>query len=374
MTTFIYGFPPSIEDAPLISTSELDQLVGSNSGNLAFCYALWRQLGGVPTKMWLEEKSQYFQKGNTAVMALANQIGSHADMGFFADALEKNPVNLVGVGLGAQASIDGEVQIPEGTQRWLKLIQERRPSDFPNLGLRGDFTQNALKKIGLHENTEVLGCPTLFISPEKYLGKVIKKKWNKKISSIAVAAGHPSWSGLAKIEHSLCKILDGGSDYITQSPKLMLEFGRGCDTSILDSDLESIRNYCMPNMNLDQFKMWGIKHAVTFFSAPAWMEHLKRFDFVIGTRIHGVMLALQVGVPGICIAHDSRTKELCETMHVPMIEAKYILNGFSIKEFRDFVKFDDKLFDENRANLGFKYSEFMKNNKIQISKINNYFK
>jgi polysaccharide pyruvyl transferase WcaK-like protein len=53
---------------------------------------------------------------------------------------------------------------------------------------------------------------------------------------------------------------------------------------------------------------------VAFFDVTIWLDFLKRFDFVVGTRIYGAMLAMQVGIPAAVIAHDSGTYEMCTTM------------------------------------------------------------
>ena len=51
---------------------------------------------------------------------------------------------------------------------------------------------------------------------------------------------------------------------------------------------------------------------------------MRKFDFVVGPRFHGVMLAMQAGIPGGVIAHDSRTLELCQTMGIPVRDHKEI--------------------------------------------------
>jgi hypothetical protein len=365
---FIYGLPASIDNAPMMNEQELDSAVGGNTGNLAFCYALSRHLGGnLPTKSWLEENSAYFNEKCTGVLTLANQLGKHADLGYFADALGKHNSRLIGLGLGAQADIGGIVDIPEGTQRWLKTVMNRAPGDGPNIGVRGAFTLSALEKYGLAERATVLGCPTLFLNESRNLGSLIKKNSEKNFKRIAVTAGHYKWKHLEKLESSLTALLTHNHDYIIQSPMPMVSFGRGAVSNTYESDFTEIRDYCKPNMELNDFNEWRMDHAVSFFSAPAWMEHLRRFDFVIGVRIHGVMLALQMGIPAVCIAHDSRTKELCETMMIPFIEASNVSNGIDREQLHEIFKFNDNDFDENRLMLAGKYVSFLKDNKMEYS-------
>ncbi|BBS87773.1 MULTISPECIES: polysaccharide pyruvyl transferase family protein [Aeromonas] len=364
--TFIYGLQNSIENAPMMNEQQLDIAVGGNTGNLAFCYALSRHLGGnIPTKSWLEQTSAYFNKNYTGILTLANQLGKHADLGYFADLIEKHDSRLVGVGLGAQADIGGTVEIPEGTLRWLKIVMDRAPGDGPNIGVRGAFTLSALEKYGLAERATVLGCPTLFLNDSKNLGSLIKKNSEKSFKRIAVTAGHYKWMHLGKLEASLANLLTHNHDYIIQSPMPMVSFGRGEVLNTYESHFTEMRDYSKPNMELNEFNEWRIDHAISFFSAPAWMEHLRRFDFVIGVRIHGVMLALQMGIPAVCIVHDSRTKELCETMMIPFIEASKVSNGVDREYLHELFKFNENDFDENRTMLAKKYVDFLDGNKIK---------
>ena len=97
-----------------------------------------------------------------------------------------------------------------------------------------------------------------------------------------------------------------------------MKLTRGDAGDLAEEDLEALANYVCPDMNLEEFIRWGRIHGKVFFDVSDWMDYYKGFDFVIGTRIHGTMLALQAGTPALCIAHDSRTLELCQTMKMPM--------------------------------------------------------
>jgi hypothetical protein len=57
---------------------------------------------------------------------------------------------------------------------------------------------------------------------------------------------------------------------------------------------------------------------VRFFLDPkTWFDHLARYDFSFGTRIHGNIAALLAGTPALLLAHDSRTLELAEYHEIP---------------------------------------------------------
>jgi polysaccharide pyruvyl transferase WcaK-like protein len=121
-------------------------------------------------------------------------------------------------------------------------------------------------------------------------------------------------------------------------------------------------------MTPGEFKKWLSAHGDVYFSVCSWMEHYRRVDAVIGPRIHGVMLALQVGTPSVCIVHDSRTQELCELMKVPHILAKDIIGGISREQVEAAVKeFNIDEFFDNRRALAKRYIDFLKWNNLEPS-------
>ncbi|HEB7551128.1 TPA: polysaccharide pyruvyl transferase family protein, partial [Campylobacter coli] len=50
-----------------------------------------------------------------------------------------------------------------------------------------------------------------------------------------------------------------------------------------------------------------------------WKRFCQNLSFSIGTRFHGNMFAMQVGVPSVWLSHDSRTIELLEFVKLPYI-------------------------------------------------------
>jgi hypothetical protein len=342
--------------------------VGHNTGNLAFCYAINRTLGGnLKTANWSDEPKTIDSFGSIGILTLANQLGSHANMAGSAKSFAQLKCNLVGIGLGAQANnFQQDVKVPQGTLDWVRVIQEHSYSAAPNIAMRGEFSRQTLEKYNLADKTVVLGCPTLFISPDKQLGASIASKFTGVPKRIAIAAGHPNWHHLAKIETSLVQMANlnrGG--YICQSHLEMIQLGRGESRLLSQETRTSCRSYINPQLTDEDFIDWCNLNALSFFSASAWLEYIRRYDFVIGTRIHGVALALQVGVPALCITHDSRTKELCETMKVPYVEAKDVMTGITAQDIPRLFKFDPEEFDKNRRNLAEGYIKFLTTNGLK---------
>ena len=63
-------------------------------------------------------------------------------------------------------------------------------------------------------------------------------------------------------------------------------------------------------------------HGRLYFDVDSWARGLDAYDYVLGTRLHGTIMALNSGVPGVLIHHDSRTREMAEFAAIPSIDAK----------------------------------------------------
>lgn len=365
---FILGVNESVEGSAFLTTDRIYDLVGHNTGNLAFHYAISNVLGGrIPAVSWYDDVAKMNAAGDVGVLPCANQLGPHANYGSVAERFKDIKVNLVAIGLGAQGGQQyTEIpEVPEGTLEWIRQIASRAPSEHPNISVRGPFTHKVLEHYGLGRHAVVLGCPTLFINPRKDLGQQIAENAKKPFNRIAVAAGHQDWKHLARLEASLTRIMAATDGvYIAQSPKVMVALGRGEADRLSDTALAACRDYAAPELTIEQFKQWSRRYARTLLDVSAWMEYLRGFDFVIGLRIHGVMLALQAGIPALCIAHDSRTRELCETMKVPFVLAKDIAGGITRDDISRLFEFDGQNFDTNRAELAKLYRVFLGNNRL----------
>ena len=81
--------------------------------------------------------------------------------------------------------------------------------------------------------------------------------------------------------------------------------------------------------------------------------------------IHGCQLGIQAGVPAVVLHIDSRTKELCETMHIPTIEARAFQKDPSLDKLISLVQsWDWDKYDENRINLAKATYQFIENNNL----------
>ena len=365
-TSFIIGLRPRLNTA-FVPTDVLCTRAGQNTGNLVYAHAICSHLPGHTQVVDVGESAEWMNRaGEIGVIQAANQLGAHFGNDGYVNRLRQLDVKLVAIGLGAQSeSLDVLPHLSWNAVEWVRQIAERTPGAAPNIAVRGEFTVEVLERYGLAEHAEVVGCPSLFLNPCPHLGRQIAK--NRRFPRrVAVAAGHESWHSLAHIEASLARLVtQTRGAYIAQHGVNMLALARGEAASMSADDLASCRDYVCPDMPLDDFVRWSLAYGDVFFDIQSWVESCRRFDFVVGTRIHGIVVALQSGVPALCVVHDSRTHELCKTMKVPYVEARDVADGIALDDLLPLADFDADEFDENRQMLCRRYTSFLRSNALE---------
>ncbi|TOL44139.1 polysaccharide pyruvyl transferase family protein, partial [Vibrio parahaemolyticus] len=122
---------------------------------------------------------------------------------------------------------------------------------------------------------------------------------------------------------------------------------------------ESLRASIAPDMSTTQFRAFVATKMRLYYSVDQWMEDSARFDFSIGLRLHGNMAAWQSGTPAIWIYHDSRTRELAETMALPHISHMDYLKIDSLEQLRNKVDFSFSQYGKRRKLLKDRYKKIL---------------
>ena len=189
---------------------------------------------------------------------------------------------------------------------------------------------------------------------------LIERYRRNSIERVAVPAGLHHWAKLARLEQSLADIVESTSGvYIAQSEIDMIRIARGEWDQIDPETLRTIRSYIRPGLSDEDFRLWCKRYATCFTDATSWMEAMRNFDFVVGPRFHGVMLAMQAGTPGGVIAHDSRTLEMCETMQIPVRKFDEFPEPLDLSAISSLFTFDVAAYDRARSTLGRNYLEML---------------
>jgi hypothetical protein len=362
------GGNPYLSDIYRKNAKTLFDESGGNSGNLAFQFAIASHLGGtVSLKAWSASAQDIRAAGDIIVLPLANQLGKHTNLGRAAERLDDFNLPVIGIGLGAQSdSQSANVELTEGTKKWLATIARLAPSAKPNIGTRGAYTKAQITRLGFGESAVVTGCPSNFLN-ETDIARGLEAGYARTPRHVAVSAGIPWAADLRAIEQDLANIVTlCGSAYIVQHGLEMLCLARGEFNAMEPDILEACRAYITPHLSLDEFKTWCGRHAIAFYDARGWMDYVRRFDFVVGTRFHGTMLAMQAGVPAGCITHDSRTQEMCETMGIPYCHFDQVKSAITLRNVRDFFTFDAKKYRETRRQLLDSYLSIFRNAELSF--------
>lgn len=355
MTAAFVGSSLVVEDASLNTSKHLLDMCGGNTGNFAYIRGLWGLIGtDFEHFRWNAPPEAVKERCNVVVLACANQLGPHTDLGHFAEHLERIGLPILAFGLGAQAqSFDETAALTEGTRRWVHVLAAHAPTESPNIGVRGEFSRRVLERLGLGERVSVTGCPSNFINLDPLLSAKLEKKYGAPdVGRVGVAAGLPYWPELQKIEEALADIVEATQGmYVAQHEINMIRLARSEFEDIDAKTLNLLNRYIRPKLNQENFKLWCRRNAVSFIDAASWMEALRNVDFVVGPRFHGVMLAMQAGTPGGVIAHDSRTLEMCQTMQIPVRHSKDIDGAITLNGLRSLFAFDAQAYGARRIEL-----------------------
>lgn len=320
------GAPHIVGLSDKSSTHQLLNATGNNTGNLFIGYSVHKQLEydkkkstTLPVKaevsaMDLEAIGSDY---DCIVVSASNFVNSYADWSLYADLLERTNLPCVVIGLGSQIDIDysTNIKLKDGTFRFLKILSERSHS----IGVRGQFTAEYLQKIGIR-NVEVIGCPSFFYNMNPSL-KVTKKVFSKitKIAFNSDPTIYNSKENYPKLKDFYETMFEYNSRYIVQNEISLAIMARKNRVEITDDVVKEALNFFSWNKNDLKYLNFIKQNIDIFFGIPEWESWIKSFDFSIGPRFHGNMIALQNDVPALILVHDGRTRELCEFLKLPHV-------------------------------------------------------
>ncbi|ACE83117.1 polysaccharide pyruvyl transferase family protein [Cellvibrio japonicus] len=378
MTIMFRCDPPRIGLTAHLDTHAAASMVGLNPGNLAFGYATALLLGFPRNTHFLAPVDAQETIG---VYACANLLGSHYDPSHFLNFVNTSPSSwkMLLIGLGAQGPLDrltdnpNDLSLSDIQISWLNAVCSRSTNSAPNIAVRGGFSHGVLNKYGYGDRAVTTGCPSLLLSPDKNLGKKIVAKFNTIGSNPLLdgTLGNPWDLKHAPFEQHLLRLViaTGGVSHV-QMDKRHMSLARFDQLS--QEDLAELRFQLSPETSISGMRDFGRRHLRVWWDVPSWMEYLRRADFVFGSRIHGITLALQSGTPAMCAVWDSRTLELCRAMgipHVSLYDQPWITGRFSFDDLREeFAKqFDGEGFDQNRKLRANQFLEIFTRNGVPVT-------
>jgi hypothetical protein len=362
--TYILGTDGKIENPAKYSVEELLKIVGANTGNLMFQYAVAGMIGGKKEFIGFTGlpyvEAAGCKDGSCLVFPAANHLRTGADWSGLCGFLEQCAVPLIVLGLGAQADSTSDprataqaLQADTGAMRLVKALRDKAAW----ISVRGEFTAAVCELLGL-KDVDVLGCPSLMLNPHPDAGERIARKLKqakqKDSPRIAVTAASPfeiKGSPKESLERQLFNILCSGDGlYIQQSGgEMSMAFAMLRFSNLSVSSLLSIRQVLDPSLTLDDLMEFARKRLRVYFDAEKWIQAMQSVDLCLGTRLHGNMAAMAASTPGCIISHDSRTDELASAMGLPRLDSSFLRDATETSSLLGTIFFNAAQFDRARA-------------------------
>jgi hypothetical protein len=355
------------ENSAFVTVDEFSRRVGFNTGNLVFLYGLFKVIENLKSiiNVNINELDDYIK-----IWGCSNFLNPKKQM-FVSDSYiytDNKPMILLGLGAQAENETDPFV-LGESNSNWLSVVDKMRVNQHSNIAVRGDFTKYIIDDDNKKIKPVILGCPSLFINPDKNIGLLLSRRVLEPMVNIAVLPG--PWVSLNKrsmsIERMIVEFAEKyNGDLIFQSNINIFKMYYQNKNELDDLEIERLREFIKPNLNNNDFYFWFRRKAKIFDNVPTWIGYLKSLNFVIGNRIHGVALSLQSGTPAICITTDARQEELCKTMFIPYIQSNNFNYSIDIDACRELlIKHDWQAFDTNRKKIAELFVEFLDNNSLE---------
>lgn len=376
MSTAIYsmlGTPGFVRDPDQFDDDELLQALGANSGNLMFQFASSVMVDAPITHIGMAETPYNdvpaVQATRKMFVPAANHLRGDSSWKGLNNYLHGINKPLVVLGLGAQSpKIGGQAETLEvlrgnaEVMRMIDIFRER--AEF--ITVRGTYSRDVCAELGLTD-VHVLGCPSAMINPDPALGRGMETRLRIATTTqtprIAVTAAAPFEirEDIPKrdLERKLFAwVMDGDGLYVQQSggrDAMRATNGRWYEMN--RGSRASITAVMAPDREPLDIWAYMAKGGRFYTSARHWRDDMRDIDICLGTRLHGNMAAIAGGTPGVIIAHDSRTGELGQTMHLPRLDMADVMAAETLSEALTKIKFDGGAFDAWRRDTAAAYVE-----------------
>lgn len=330
-----------------------------NTGNFMFTEAVYRQLyANTECIGFFYDVDRANKMLDHIVIPAANWINSYDDWNWLCNLIENTniPVTVIGMGIQNDNHDIKEFKASESSVRLAKILSEKSPL----ISVRGELTKLYLESIGI-QNSVVTGCPSLYMKLDNYENGIDKRE------SIVIQSTRYGISKKFSEENTinsnlfrLSQKLD--ADMILQSEieEMMLIIKQDSEArNIAENSVEYLTKLYGFEQKSDFFD-YVRKKCRVFFDVNHWSNFLRDRFGVIGTRLHGSIIALNSGVPALLIPHDSRTSEMAEFADIPILAAREAAALSTLAEAKEKLSHADvKKFQATRARNGIVYRAFL---------------
>ncbi|WP_375424990.1 polysaccharide pyruvyl transferase family protein [uncultured Friedmanniella sp.] len=290
-------------------------VIGNNNGNLVFSTATHKLLSTAGTEVVPNRyaaNAEFADEVNDTcdafVLPFANAFRPSFERTLVNHAafIRKLKIPFALLSCGAQLPAEGGFERLKKIEKAAKAFCSAVLEKSSAITVRGEVTADYIRSLGFRD-VLVIGCPSMTMNGR---GHRVEVKPPSRLRRPRVAYNIQSSKDMlgalvADIEKSAT------ASYFPQDIETLDMMLWGLDRYDEDRD---------PQLPLRsehrQFTRGRAEYALDAFS---WMHRMRSFDLAVGPRIHGNIVAILAGTPGLVLAHDSRTLELARYHGIPHV-------------------------------------------------------
>ncbi|WP_018184581.1 polysaccharide pyruvyl transferase family protein [Kaistia granuli] len=289
----------------------------------------------------------------------SNYIHGEMEWHDTAAVLRKLGLPVIAFGIGAQAPVQGRLELSAQTKEVLRVIADLSTS----IGVRGAYSAQVLSDLGI-DNIRIVGCPTAFRRLDPDLD--IRLPPLADVQNVGVTIRRevsPTYAQniqrYLSFHRDLVKSLAARFDTTLmaqgeiEEKKIVL----GTDDQKEEAIAALRANGWAANWYFDDAMEKLYRERLFYSDVVADYEALVcRQDLVLGYRLHGNLMALANGTPSIYFTYDSRTAEFADTYKIPSYDV-FSDTAFVLEEYWEQSRFDRfnaawrNVYDETRTFL-----------------------
>lgn len=351
---------------PVVTESVLTQnVLATNVGNLLFGQSVFRALSVQGTEVVANSYNAgrdgiddaYIERINNEfdafVVPLANAFrpSFRKNLANLTKVIEGLDIPVTVVGVGSQHPISGgdapNDDLDADVKRFMTAVLERSSS----VGVRGEETAAYLQRLGFGSDVvDIIGCPSIYMHGPTPTVRQLAPQLNSD-DSLAMSSS-PATGVMIPVIRSHAerfkrfRYIPQNSDDLNTMVWAEANRSPNTITELISTDSPLHLN--------DQIRFP--------LDPNTWVDYLRDFDFVLGTRIHGSVAGILSGTPTLLIAHDSRTRELAEYHGIPHLSIDKITESTRAEDLYELADYSQ--FNAKRETNFVRFTQFLSKNDL----------
>ena len=361
----IISIPPGARDPADLPFAHFYSSLGSNTGNMMFTVAVHKQMrGNVERVPYSFDSQKVNDEYDYIIIPCANWLNPRVEWDWFCDLLEQVEIPVIPVGLGVQSphSDLDRVSVSASSERLAHIFSQK--ANF--ISVRGDFTRNYLHSIGI-DNVVTTGCPSLYM-------RISEDAIYDPEGEIAIlSTRYPirqDFLDIKSLNNGLFKVAAKQDlDIIFQSEREEMEYlfyknKKALFPENIPDGVQQVYGFETPEQLVDFIDRKGR----CFTDLKEWAAYAQTKAGIVGTRLHGTILALNAGCPAVLFAHDSRTTEMITFASLPTAQTPADFENLNPSSLQALIKPDDygKYVEKRQDNTQI-YRDFLDENGVSYN-------